>query len=289
MLWAIVFHARAVKTVLIDAYSSPRAFVYVWATSQLCRLLRLPYVPILHGGNFPHRLQVWPVLSRMIFGHSKINAAPSGYLSAAFERHGYRSTLIPNAIEIEQYPFRLRETASPRMLWVRAFDKTYHPELAIRVLAEVARKYAQARLCMVGGDKDGSLERCRNLARELGVSEQVEFTGRLSKSEWIDRAAHYDIFLNTTNFDNMPVSVIEAMALGFPVVSTNVGGLPFLIEHEKTGLLTPPNDAFALTQGIYRLLYDPKLVEKLSRAGREKAETFSWEAVRPLWLDILIS
>lgn len=287
MLWSIVRHARAVKTVLIDAYSSPRAFAYAWATSQLCRLLRVPYVPILHGGDFPMRLNRWPVLSGMIFRHARINAAPSGYLLATFERHGYRCTLIPNAIEIEQYTFRLREILSPAILWVRAFDKIYHPELAIRVLAGVMHKYPQARLCMVGVDKDGSLARCRDLAASLGLAEKVEFTGWLSKKEWIARAADYDIFLNTTNFDNMPVSVIEAMALGLPVVSTNVGGLPYLIEHGQTGLLTAPNDISALTQAIFKLLDDPELTGRLSLSGRKKASTFAWKSVEPLWLDIL--
>lgn len=287
MLWAILAHVRSANIVLIDAYSSPRAFLYLWVTSQLCRLLRIPYMPILHGGDFPQRLQQWPRLCAMVFRHSRFNVAPSGYLSTAFENHGFRTELIPNVIELGQYPFKHRKTLSPQILWVRAFHQIYRPDLAIQILAALVRKYPQAGLCMVGADKDGSMEQCLELAQRLGVAEKVEFTGRLSKSEWIGRSSHYDIFLNTTNFDNMPVSVIEAMALGLPVVSTDVGGLPYLIEHEQTGLLTAPENSEAMTEAILRLLSDAELSGKLSLAGRAKAETLSWETVKAKWLEIL--
>ena len=68
----------------------------------------------------------------------------------------------------------------------------------------------------------------------------MNFTGKLSKQEWRDLSKDYNVFINTTNFDNTPVSVIEAMALGIPVVSTNVGGLPFLITDKVDGVLVEP-------------------------------------------------
>ena len=81
-----------------------------------------------------------------------------------------------------------------------------------------------------------------------------------------------DIFINTTNFDNTPVSLIEAMALGFPVVSTNVGGIPYLIEDRKDGLLVPANDVAAFAKAIDELCAHSELTQTLSVNGRKKAE-----------------
>lgn len=288
MVWAILFHAKSIRVVLIDAYSSPKAFIYTWFTSQICRSLNLSYIPILHGGDFPNRLQSWPRLCRMIFQYSHINIAPSGYLKAVFEKHGYLTTLIPNAIELENYPFRMRKNIKPKLLWVRAFDsETYNPQMAIRVLHQVLKIHPESELCMVGPDKDGSLAECKALSLTLGVPEKVHFTGCLPKAKWIALAADYDVFLNTTNFDNTPVSVIEAMALGLCVVSTNVGGVPYLLTDDQTGLLVEKGDESAMVRQIQRLFIEPDLAARISRGGREKAEGFSWEKVVPLWLDQL--
>ena len=127
------------------------------------------------------------------------------------------------------------------MLWVRSFSEIYNPLLALQIVELLKNEGLDVELCMVGPEKDGSLQRCKSVAQELNLP--VTFTGMLSKEEWIDLSKDYDIFINTTNFDNMPVSVMEAMALGLPVVSTNVGGLPYLIEDGVDGMLFPPNNA----------------------------------------------
>ena len=96
-----------------------------------------------------------------------------------------------------------------------------------------------------------------------------------------------DIFLNTTNFDNTPVSVLEAMACGLSVVSTNVGGIPFLLEHEVDSLLVPPDQPTLMANAVQRLLSEPGLATRLSQVARHKVEKFDWEFVLPLWLEII--
>ena len=83
------------------------------------------------------------------------------------------------------------------------------------------------------------------------------------------------------------MSVIEAMALGLPVVSTNVGGIPYLISNEENGLLVEPGDAEAMANAIIRLIENPELAENLSNKGRLKAEKFNWPEVKELWLELL--
>ena len=137
---------------------------------------------------------------------------------------------------------------------------------------------------MVGPDKDGSLNEVKKMAREKNLN--CHFKGKLSKEEWIKLSEGYDIFINTTLIDNTPVSVIEAMALGLPVVSTNVGGIPYLISNEENGLLVKPRDAEAMAKGILRLMENPEFAENLSKKGRLKAEKFNWPEVKQLWLRI---
>jgi glycosyltransferase involved in cell wall biosynthesis len=91
------------------------------------------------------------------------------------------------------------------------------------------------------------------------------------------------VFINTTNFDNTPVSVIEAMALGLPIVSTNVGGMPFLIEDRKQGLLVPPNDVTAMVNAILQLFDSPELRGLLIAHARQHVEHFDWHTVKSLW------
>jgi len=284
MLWS-VFRHRKVDYVLIDTYST-KNFWYAFATSQLCRLLGLKYIPILHGGNLSFRLKKNRKICKMIFKNSFQNVAPSLFLVEQFKVFGYENlNHIPNAIELENYPFLERKKASPHLLWVRSFAKIYNPIMAIDVFALLKKKYPEATLCMIGPEKDGSLLETKQRAAALNVD--VNFTGKLSKQDWIDLSKQYSIFINTTHFDNMPVSVIEAMSLGLAVVSTTVGGIPFLVENEKEALLVPDNDVDKMVKAIVRLIESPKLFDEITSSARAKTQQFKWEDVKLQWLNIL--
>lgn len=284
MLGTTLRHGFGVDYVLIDTYSTVN-FWYALLVSQLCRVLKIKYIPILHGGDLPRRLKQNPRLCRMVFGHSQVNVAPSGYLLEAFTEAGFQTFRVPNAIPVEDYTFKQRKVLRPRLLWVRAFSGIYNPQMAVRVLAALKANYPDAALCMVGPDKDGSLADVRTLAEELGV--EVKFTGGLSKKEWTELAQDCDIFINTTHYDNMPVSVIEAMALGLAVVSTNVGGLPYLLEDQKTALLVNDNDAQEMTKCIDFLLKNPDFTLKMVQNAHNYIGAFDAGKVAVRWVEIL--
>ena len=216
MLWFCFKHREKADYILIDTYSTLN-FYYAYFVSQLCRSLKLKYLPILHGGNLPSRLKKSPALSRAIFNNAYVNVAPSNYTKSNFETMGFNNIIcIPNSIELNNYPFKERVFQDVRLLWVRSFSQIYNPLLAIKVLRALSDKKINAKLCMVGPDGDGTFDEAKKYADELGVD--INFTGKLSKQEWIRLSEDYNVFINTTNFDNMPISVIEAMALGLPVV-----------------------------------------------------------------------
>ncbi|MDO9594367.1 MAG: glycosyltransferase family 4 protein, partial [Lutibacter sp.] len=147
--------------------------------------------------------------------------------------------------------------------------------------------HKNASLCMVGPDKDGSLGESNDLAKQLGVAESLTFTGVLPKAQWHQMSGNYDIFINTTNIDNMPVSIIEAMALGLPIVSTNAGGLPYLIENGVDGILIPVKEERKMTEAIIGLLNNPSKAAELSINAREKAEKFDESWVKTQWVKLL--
>jgi glycosyltransferase involved in cell wall biosynthesis len=288
MLSGVFWSARSTDYVLIDTYST-KNFWYAYLCSRLSRVMMLRYIPILRGGDLPQRMDRSPGMAKVVFGHAYRNVAPSGYLLDALKERGFMGELIPNTLNVEDYKFRLRETIRPKLLYVRAFARLYNPQMALYVLKDLIATNRDAQLCMVGADKDGTMEECKLLARKLGVEHHVKFAGKLSKKDWHAVSEDYDIFINTTNKDNTPVSVMEAMALGLPVVSTNPGGMPFLIEHEHDGLLVDVNDVDAMVAKIRLLLSDPSQAISLAKAARSKVEGFDWDQVKLQWRDLLES
>lgn len=284
MCFAVFQFRTRVNYVLIDTYSTSN-FYYALITSQLCRLFRLKYIPILRGGNLPYRLKQNPKLSSLIFNNSFQNIAPSGYLKHEFDLKEYTTLLIPNVIPIASYIFKERKKITPKLLYVRAFAKIYNPTMAIEVLKELKKIYSKAVLCMVGPDKDGTLYDVQQLIDRYQLHHRVEITGVLSKKEWHKKSEDFDIFINTTNVDNTPISVIEAMALGLPVVSTNVGGLPYLISNNIDGVLVDKEQPILMANQIAEIIEKNK--SSFAKKARSKVEKFDWSVVRNQWLKLL--
>ena len=285
MFFTTLFNARKVDYVLIDTYSTYN-FWYAFVVSQICILFEKPYIPILRGGDLPNRIKSSPKFSKLIFCNSLYNVAPSTYLFNIFDNLNYPNLkLIPNTIEIGNYNFLKRNELAPKILWVRSLSVIYNPKMAIDVLAILKTSFLEAELCMVGQEKDVRMNDLKEYADSLGVN--VTFTGKLSKTDWIKLSENYDIFINTTHFDNTPVSLIEALALGLPVVTTNVGGIPYLVKDRETALLVNDSDSQAMANAISELIENHELAEKLALNGRKLVEHFDWQIVKNQWKEIL--
>lgn len=285
MMYTTFAKGRKVDYVLIDTYSTQN-FWFAFIISQICRLLKVKYITKLHGGDLPNRLKKSPFFCNLLFNNAYKITAPSAYLLNAFsERYSANLMYIPNTIEIENYHFEHRTFDCPKLLWVRSFSSIYNPKMAIKVLAALKKEYPDTILYMVGPDKENLIEDCRLFAQELNV--EVHFTGKLEKEEWLKLAKDFNFFINTTHFDNTPVSVIEAMALGLPVISTNVGGIPFLLNDKHTAMLVPDSDAEAMSLAIKNILTDDALRLNIIKNARLMVENFDWQMVKHQWFDIL--
>ncbi len=286
IVWKTAMLGRRVDYILIDTYST-LAFWYAYFTGRVAKCVGTKYLTILHGGDLPKRLAKSKLACKRLFNNSYVNVAVSGYMQYEFKMKGYTTIVIPNIIDIEKYKFILRDHCHPRLLWVRSFHRQYNPNMAVDVLCELLKIYHDAELCMVGPDKDGSMEEFNKYVRQAGVSDHVKITGRLSKEEWLRLSEDYDFFINTTYVDNTPVSVIEALALGMCVVSTDPGGIPYLLSDGKDSLLVKPGDSKGMANQILSLLNNEMLAASISKNARKKAQTFDWAQVKHKWLELL--
>ncbi len=286
-LRSLVAWRGEIDLVVHQVFSGP-AFAVTDAASWLCRLLNLPQIMVLHGGALPEFAAARGGWVGRVLRRAAVVVAPSAYLARDFARFpelAPRLRIIPNILEIENYPFRLRAAAQPRLLWMRTFHEIYHPEMAVETLAGLRRTHPAATLTMAGQEK-GLHDAVRELAASMGLADAVRFPGFLGPEDKAREFAAHDIYLNTNHVDNMPVSVLEAGAFGLPVVATAVGGIPDLLRDGETGLLVPDGDTAAMVAAVRRLLDEPALVERLSRNGRALAESCGWVAVRELWATV---
>ena len=271
----------------VDVYSGP-AFRWAEAVCLTLKLTGKPVVLTLHGGGLPEFARQRPKRVSRLLNSAVYVTTPSRFLWEEMKIYRKELQLVPNPLDLSAYHFRLRTRPQPRLVWLRAFHAIYHPSLAPAAMALLMKDFPDLELIMVGPDKgDGSLQKTQKAAAEAGVSHLIKFPGAVPKNEvpiWLNEA---DIFLNTTGVDNTPVSVMEAMASGLCIVSTNVGGIPYLLEHGQDALLVPPNDPQAMAQAVRRILTEPGLGEHLSRQARRKAEQFDWSVILPRWEKLL--
>lgn len=214
---------------------------------------------------------------------------PSGFLEAVFARHAIATSVVPNIINLDRFapaapPAPGQAASAPRLLVARNLEPIYDNAMAIRAFALVHAALPQARLVVAGsGPLRDELE---NLAASLGLGGAVRFTGRVDNAGMAALYQGADVMLNPSTVDNMPNSVLEALASGVPVVSTNVGGVPYMVEHERTALLVPSGDAAAMAAAVLRLCREDGLAARLRETGLQYVQQYAWAGVRPRLLQL---
>jgi glycosyltransferase involved in cell wall biosynthesis len=282
----VVRRARSSDFVILDVFGGP-SFVVEDTVSAITTVLRTPTIMFLRGGAMPEFMSSHPAWSRRVLRRADLLITPSQFLARTLQSHGFSPRVIPNVVDISKYPYQARRAAAPKLLWMRTFHEIYNPLMAVRVLAEVRKTYPEVTLVM-GGEEKGLLGATRQLACELGVADAVSFPGFLDLRKKLEHGAAADIFLNTNIVDNTPVSVLEAAALGLPVVATEVGGIGDLLQHERTGILVRSDDHQAMAAAVCRLVESPELAAGLSAAGRGLAESCGWDRVRLEWEKVFV-
>lgn len=208
---------------------------------------------------------------------------PSGYLVDVFARFGLRAQSIYNIVETSRFRFRERTPLRPNFLANRNLEPLYNVACTLRAFAVVQRRFPEARLTVAGdGSQRASLER---LARELELR-NTTFVGRVAPDRMPELYDAADVYLNGSDIDNMPGSIIEAYASGLPIVTTDAGGIPYILTDGETGFLVARGDHEAMARRAIQLLEDDALAARIAENARRACEKYSWAAVRDEWLKL---
>ena len=228
------------------------------------------------SGECRDHLKNSSIARRVLKGVDRL-VVPSGHLVDVCASSGWKRRSSRTLSMYLNFPFGCVNRCGRTSFRTCGFHPYYGIDVVVRAFAEVQKTWREAQLDLVGG---GTLEReVRGLVRELKLS-GVNFFGVASRQDigrLYDRA---DIFVNASNLDNMPVSVLEAFACGTPVVTTAPEGMRYIVEHGRTGLLCEPGDADGLVLNILRVLKDSELASNLAQNALAESSRYGWGAVR---------
>lgn len=209
--------------------------------------------------------------------------APSGFLVDVFGRFGLPARSIFNIIDTRAFRFRERPRPRPVFLHNRGMEPLYNIPCTLRAFALIQQRFPDASLTLA---HDGPLrESLEAMVRDLELR-NVRFIGFVSQERTPVVYDEADIYLTSPNIDNMPGSLLECYAAGVPVVATAAGGIPYILEHDKTGLLAPINDHVELARQAMRLIDEEGLAARITSAARRECEKYSWEEVGRQWVEL---
>ncbi|MBZ0115119.1 MAG: glycosyltransferase family 4 protein [Thermoanaerobaculia bacterium] len=265
----------------VDLFSG-RAFHLAEVATRLLQSLGKPMVVTLHGGALPAFAEAEPKRLAKVLKRAKAVVAPSSYLARAMDSLETKVSIIPNGIDVSRYVYEFRPAVQPKIVWLRALADTYDPLLAVEILHAMTVARPSTNLRMYGPDKGfGRVVQERLIA--LGHDPREVLCGAVPKARVPDVLGDAQLFLNTPRIDNTPVSLLEAMASGLPIVSSAVGGIPSLIDHDVDGYLVSSRDPAAFCAGLLDLTHEPTRARRLAEQARRKVESFDWSEVVPQW------
>lgn len=278
---------RKVQLVHLMANSGWSWHLYAAPVIWMAHLKKVPVVVNYRGGEadvFFTKSIAWvrPSLRRV----AKV-VVPSGFLEHVFSHFNIPSSVVPNIIDLERFlgdEKRTLNKASPHFIVCRNLEAIYDVGTALKAFSSIVAAYPQARLTIAGeGPERDALEQ---QVADLGIQAQVVFTGRLDPEKMASLYMAADIMLNTSRVDNMPNALLEAMSAGVPIVSTDAGGIPYMVEHEQTALLRPIGDWEGIADAALMLLTQDNVYQRLSDNGVKDVFRYRWESVKPLWLTL---
>ena len=250
----------------------------------ISRIRRRPIIVNYRGGGAAEFMEHAPGWVARTLKSVDSLVVPSGFLHSVFGRFGISARIIPNIIDLQRFhpASEPRGARAPHIVVTRNLEGVYDVATAIRALSLLREHLPAARLTIAGTGPE--LPSLQQLVAALNLGEAVRFAGRMDNAAVADLYRSADAMLNPSLVDNMPISVLEAFASAIPVVSTNVGGVPFIAQDGRNALLVPPGSPQECARALSQVLTDSALAARLTRAALEDAAACSWARVSGMWL-----
>ncbi len=259
---------RAVNPAIVHAHSSKAGLLGRIAA----RLTGVPVVFTAHGWGFKPGV---PLVRRGIVWASEALAAPlsdrivcvSQYDHHLAEQYRvgkrHRLVTIRNGLHPEA-PLAVPDVQPVNIIMTARFSEPKEQQLLVRAFATL--NASDAMLTFVGGGEE--LPACKGLAEHLGVSSRVRFLG--DRSDVAELLAQSQVFVLLSRYEGLPISILEAMRAGLPVIASDVGGVSEEVHHGVTGFLVPTGDAQAVTRVLQSLIDQPELRRRMGLAARHR-------------------
>ena len=209
----------------------------------------------------------------------------SGFLKEIFDQYNIPCVVIPNIVVLRPQTERTT-TIAPKFISIRHLEPLYNIPCVLQAYEQVLKQYPEASLDILGqGSMRAELE---GYVQEHNLT-GVTFVGQVPNTEIYDYFANASIMLSAPKIDNMPVSLLEAMNAGLLVISSRVGGVPYMIEDGKTGLLFESENCNNLADKMTWALEHSSEVNTMIHNAKADVQKYSWENVKPLLFKVYCS
>lgn len=248
----------------------------------IAKLFRKRVLLNYHSGEAEDHLTRWRTAVTTIRLVDEV-AVPSEYLVSVFAKFGIQARAISNLIELDSFTFRERRPLRPVFLSNRNLETHYGVDQVLRAFALIQKNIPDAELLVAGdGSQRAALE---DLALAMGLR-NTRFVGRVEHDGIAQKYQQADIYLNGSEIDNQPLSILEAFACGLPIVTTNAGGISDMVTNGETGFVVNRGDHEAIAHRALQLLKEPDLVGPIVERARQECEKYRWSAVRDQWIKL---
>jgi L-malate glycosyltransferase len=279
--------ARVYKYDVIHVFSASYASFVIAPTPAIVigKLYRRKVLLNYHSGEAEDHLQRWrSAVPTLRLADTLI--VPSDYLVRVFDQFGLTAHAIYNLVDTGKLRFRDRIPLRPKFLSNRNFEVHYGVDRILRAFKIIQERFPEAALEVVG---DGSQRRAlETLAQELELR-NITFRGQVNPNLIGDVYDAADIYLNASEIDNQPLSILEAFLCGLPIVTTDAGGIPYMVEDRRTAMMVPRGDYVQLAERAIELLSHESETRQIVERARAECLKYSWAAVRDKWLGTYFS
>lgn len=240
------------------------------------KLWRKRTIITYHGGEAREYFAKHAAFVRRWLGKADEVIVLSGFLKEIFDEYNIPCVIIPNIVVLRPQTERTT-TIAPKFISIRHLEPLYNIPCVLQAYEQVIRQYPDATLDILGrGSQRAELEAYVQEHHLTGV----RFVGQVPNTEIYNYLSNADIMLSASRADNMPVSLLEAMNAGLLVISSRVGGVPYMIEDGKTGLLFESDNANELADKMLWALEHPEETNNMIIAAQTEVQKYSWENVK---------